>query len=99
MKGILKKLEEFLILITGHSITLNDYKYVHCPVIKEVKPHEKQKSRSQSWQCVFKQSSEHGVPDLAEDEPLDGGGLDPVLEDQDVRHYRVLHPASICANI
>ncbi len=67
-------------------------------MIKEVKTHEKQKITKVG--SVFLNSHcAYGVPDLAEDEPLDGGGLDPILEDQDVRHYRVLHPASICAHI
>ncbi len=63
-------------------------------------PKWKTKNHEAKVASVFKKSSPvHGVPDLAEDEPLDGSGLDPVLEDQDVRHYRVLHPASICAHI
>jgi hypothetical protein len=41
----------------------------------------------------------HTLPDLVEDEPLDCGRLDPVLESDDVRDNGVLDPASIGRNI
>ena len=40
-----------------------------------------------------------GLPDLVEDEPLDGWRLDSVLERDDVCHNCVLHPSSIGSNI
>ncbi len=48
-----EKLEEFLLHITWHSITLNDYKYVHCSVIKEVKTHEKHQYHVAKVASVF----------------------------------------------
>ena len=45
------------------------------------------------------QLARHVIPDLAEDDPLHGGGLDSVLEGDDVRHHGVTHPSSIGPDI